>query len=278
MCLILLAWRAHPRYPLVFAGNRDESYDRPSAPAAFWRDDPRIYGGRDLEQGGTWLGVSLSGRLAAVTNYRERPKKGKMPRSRGELTANFLRGNETPRAYLEQAGRTAGEYGPFSLIVGDGKGLWYYSNRATANGSAPPYCELKPGVYGLSNHLLDTPWLKVTSGKRRLAALLDADEAPLVIGLFDILSDRDPAPDVDLPHTGVGAQRERELSPLFIAAEYYGTRASTVVLIDRDGGVVFIERAFGPHGVPLGVTEKRFALVHRRLYSGSSGSEECSLP
>jgi uncharacterized protein with NRDE domain len=263
MCLILLAWRSHPRYPLVFAGNRDESYDRPSAPAEFWRDDPRIYGGRDLEKGGTWLGLSLSGRIAAVTNYRERPRLGKMPRSRGELTARFLRGSDAPADYFEQAARSAGEYGPFSLIAGDGVSLWYYSNRAEPNGSQPPFRELAAGVYGLSNHLLDTPWLKVTSGKGRLGRLLGAAEAPLVSGLFDILGDRDPAPDAELPDTGVGARRERELSPLFIAGEHYGTRASTVVLIDRDQNVLFVERRFGPRGEPLGITEQRFALETR---------------
>jgi uncharacterized protein with NRDE domain len=260
MCLILLAWRSHPRYPLVFAGNRDESYGRPTAPAAFWAGEPRIYGGRDLEQGGTWLGVSLSGRVAAVTNFRERPRVGKMPRSRGELAARFLRGSDTPPGYLEQVARSAGEYGPFSLIVGDGKSLWYSSNRAGSNGVERPCRELLPGVYGLSNHLLDTPWLKVTSGKQRLARLLDASEAQLAAALFDILGDRDPAPDAELPDTGVGIPRERELSPLFIAGEHYGTRASTVVLIGRDGNVLFVERRFGPRGEPLGVTEQRFAL------------------
>jgi uncharacterized protein with NRDE domain len=267
MCLILLAWRSHPRYPLVFAGNRDESYGRPSAPAEFWRDDPRIYGGRDLEQGGTWLGVARSGRIAAVTNYnyRERPRIGKMPRSRGELTARFLRGSDAPSDYLEQVARSAGAYGPFSLIVGDGEGLWYSSNRAASNGSDRPSRELVAGVYGLSNHLLDTPWLKVTSGKRRLAGLLGAAEAPLVAGLFDILSDRDPAPDAELPDTGVGARRERELSPLFIAGERYGTRASTVVLIGGDRNVLFIERRFGPRGEALGATEKRFALAEAEM-------------
>jgi uncharacterized protein with NRDE domain len=260
MCLILLAWRSHPRYPLVFAGNRDESYDRPSAPAGFWSDDPRIYGGRDLEHGGTWLGLSLSGRIAAVTNYRERPRTGKMPRSRGELTARFLRGGDTPPDYLGQVARSAGEYGPFSLLAGDGESLWYASNRAAPNGAQPPFHELAAGVYGLSNHLLDTPWLKVTSGKQRLARLLGAGEAQLTAGLFEILGDRDPAPDKELPDTGVGARRERELSPLFIAGDHYGTRASTVVLIDSDQGVLFVERRFGPRGEPLGVTERRFAL------------------
>ena len=257
MCLILFAWHAHSAYPLVFAGNRDEAYDRPSAAADFWREDARIFGGRDLEKGGTWLGVSRSGRIAAVTNYRERPKAGKMPRSRGELAAQFLHGEAAPETYLRRALPSFGDYGPFSLLVGDRESLWYCSNRAGAN--EPPRA-LAPGVYGLSNHLLDTPWLKVTSGKLRLSRLLGTDEAALTVGLFDILSDRAPAPDSDLPDTGVGPHRERELSPLFIAGEHYGTRASTVVLIDRKGEVLFVERTFGPRGAPLETTEKRFSL------------------
>ena len=255
MCLILFAWRTHPEYPLVFAGNRDEAYDRPSAPAEFWRDEPAIFGGRDLQKNGTWLGLSRSGRFAAVTNYRERPVVKNAPRSRGDLAARFLLGNDAPRQYLEQVTRSASDYGAFSLIVGDGASLWYYSNRGSEIQS------LSPGVHGLSNHLIDTPWPKVASGKERLGQLTGADETPLTTGLFEILLDRTPAPDAGLPDTGVGLQRERELSPLFIAGERYGTRASTVVLIDRAGAVLFVERTFGPHGVPLGVTEKRFWLV-----------------
>ncbi len=254
MCLILLAWRTHPEYPLVFAGNRDESYARSSAPAEFWRDEPAIFGGRDLEKNGTWLGLSRSGRFAAVTNYRERPAVKNASRSRGDLAARFLLGSDAPRQYLEQAARSASDYSPFSLIVGDGPSLWYYSNRSSDIKS------LSPGVHGLSNHLIDTPWPKVANGKERLGRLTGADETRLTTGLFEILLDRTPAPDADLPETGVGLQRERELSPLFIAGERYGTRASTVVLIHRTGAVLFIERTFGPHGVPLGATEKRFSV------------------
>jgi len=255
MCLILFAWDAHPDYPLVFAGNRDEAYDRPSAPADFWHDDARVFGGRDLEKGGTWLGLSLSGRMAAVTNFRERPAVRNAPRSRGDLAARFLRGDEAPGAYLERIARSGADYGAFSVIVGDGASLWYFSNRGTSAR------QLSPGVYGLSNHLIDTPWPKVAAGKQRLARLLGAGEAQLTAELFDILLDRTPAPDSELPDTGVGLQRERELSPLFIAGDRYGTRASTVLLIGRDGAVLFIERAFGPGGAPLGITEKRFSLA-----------------
>ena len=254
MCLILLAWRAHPHYPLIFAGNRDEAYGRPSAPADFWEDDPEIYGGRDLEQGGTWLGLRRNGRIAAVTNYRDGPARKPAPRSRGELTANFLRGGVEPGAYLERVAPDAALYGGFTLLAGDPERLFAFSNRG---GHIE---ELTPGVHGLSNHLLNTPWPKIIDGKRRLTALLDADEARLMAGLFEALADRTTAPDADLPDTGVGAGRERELSPAFIAGERYGTRASTVVLVKRDGEVLFSERRFAALGAPLGETTRRFSI------------------
>jgi uncharacterized protein with NRDE domain len=259
MCLILLAWRSHPDYPLVFAGNRDERYDRPSATADFWKDHPDIYGGRDLELGGTWLGLRRNGRFAAVTNYRDGPAKKSAPRSRGELTANFLRGEDGPAAYLNKLATTDGcLYGGYTLLAGDLDRIFALSNRST-NGVE----ELRPGVHGLSNHLLNTPWPKIVRGKRRVEALLGAGEKELATGLFEALADRTPGEDAELPDTGVGATRERELSPAFIAGEHYGTRASTVVLIGRDGSVLFEERRFGPRGAPLGATEKRLALDRR---------------
>jgi len=242
MCLILLAWRVHPQYPLIFAGNRDEAYERPSAPADFWSDDPRIYGGRDLQKGGTWLGLTRSGRIAAVTNYRERPAIRNLPRSRGQLTSGYLRGADDPRSYLESVSRAGAEYGPYSLIVGNGERLCYQSNRGDG------IHELSHGLHGLSNHLIDTPWPKITGGKARLAKLLGAGKAELTAGLFEMLLDRTPAPEAELPDTGVGPQRERELSSSFVAGDRYGTRASTVLLIDRRNAVLFIERAFGPGG------------------------------
>jgi uncharacterized protein with NRDE domain len=254
MCLILLAWHAHPDYPLVFAGNRDEAYERPATPADFWADAPEIYGGRDLEKGGTWLGLTLGGRIAAVTNYRDGPARKPAPRSRGGLTADFLRGDAEPDAYLGKIAPDAQLYGGFSLLLGDLDRLYSFSNRDSG------IVKLTAGVHGLSNHLLDTPWPKVTHGKQRVAALLGAGEAQLIAGLFDALSDRIPAPDTELPETGVGAGRERELSPAFIAGERYGTRASTVLLVSRDREAVFIEKRFGALGTPQGETERRFAL------------------
>lgn len=258
MCLILLAWRAHPEYPLIFAGNRDEAYDRPSAAADFWRSDPDIFGGRDLEKGGTWLGLNRSGRVAAVTNFRDGSARKPAPLSRGYLTAGFLRAPEDPDRYLKHIARKTDQYGGFSLLVGDLERLSYLSNRGGGVEG------LSTGVHGLSNHLLDTPWPKVKRGKQRLSALLKADEATLLEGLFEALSDRSPAPDAELPDSGVGLPRERELSPAFIAGERYGTRASTVLLINRANEVIFVERPFGPMGRSLGPeTSRRFALQLR---------------
>lgn len=254
MCLILLAWHAHPEYPLVFAGNRDEAYERPSAAAAFWDDEPGIFGGRDLEKGGTWLGLTRSGRIAAVTNYRDGLARKPAPRSRGKLTADFLRGSDEPLAYLNKVAPEAEQYGGFSLLVGNGERFYGLSNRGAGIEDLPA------GVHGLSNHLLNTPWPKITLGKRRVAALLESNELELIEGLFDALADRTAAPDADLPDTGVGIGRERELSPAFIAAERYGTRAATVLLVSRDNQVTFIERRFGAMGAPLGETTRRFAL------------------
>lgn len=252
---MLFAWRAHPEYALIFAGNRDEAYARPSTAAAFWGDEPDIFGGRDLEKGGSWLGLSRSGRIATVTNYRDGFSRGAdAPRSRGELVASYLRSTEPPKRYLRHVTPAANQYRDFCLVVGDLEQLCFYSNR----GRGPE--EIAPGVHGLSNHLLDTPWPKVRHGRERLHALLERTESELVSGLFEILADRTRAPDAELPDTGVGVERERELSPCFIADGRYGTRASTVLLITRNGEVLFIERNFGPRGAPLDETEHRFSI------------------
>ena len=257
MCLILLASRAHPHYPLIVAANRDEAHARPSAPAAFWQDNPGLCGGRDLEAGGTWLGIATSGRFAAITNYRQGIARSTMQRSRGDLTRRFLTGNEPPEAYLRHVDAQAHAYNGFSLIVGNalgGSGLWFYSNRGAAA------CPITPGVHGLSNHLLDEPWPKVRRGIDVLTALLDASEDALLAALFAMLADRSPAPDALLPSTGIAHDREKALSCAFIAGEDYGTRASTVVLVGADRRVALHERTFGPEGVPLGASEQRFEI------------------
>lgn len=240
MCLIVIGWQAHPHYPLVVAANRDEFYARPSSPVGRWPGEPHILGGRDLEAGGTWLGITESGRFAAVTNVRE-PGIAKAPRSRGELTRNFLQGSQLPGDYL--AGLDGAAYAGFNLLAADADSLWYFSNRD----GAPR--ELPPGIYGLSNHRLDTPWPKLLTARQRFSAalaLLPADAA-----MFDILADDSVAADEDLPDTGLPIELERRLSPIFIRSENYGTRASSLLTRDRNGRIHLEERSFGPWGKPL---------------------------
>ena len=251
MCLILLALDTLPDYPLVVAANRDELYDRPTARAAFWEDAPAVLAGRDLRAGGTWLGMDRSGRLAAVTNFRQGEREPEARRSRGHLVSEFLVAPTDGRDYLARVERDAALYNGFNLIAGDAGALHYFSNRGA------PARTLGPGVYGLSNHLLDSPWPKVTAGKSGLSALL-AGHGDLVSSLFALLADQRQAPNDLLPRTGVGPEWERLLSSAFIATERYGTRSSTVVLLGRDGRAVFAERSFGPGGAPG--EEVRFTL------------------
>lgn len=254
MCLILFATQAHPRYPLIVAANRDEAYARPSATAAFWEDHPNVYAGRDLTQGGTWLGLSTKGRFAALTNYRQGGARAAFERSRGELTRAFLTGGDTPEDYVRGIPRDAATYNGFSLIVADAADVWFFSNR----GGAPE--RVAPGVHGLSNHLLDEPWPKVKSGVAELESLLDADEIELSTRLLALLGDRAPAPDHLLPSTGIELARERALSSSFIEGEGYGTRASTVVLVGGDGETLFIERTYATGGKIAGETRGRFSV------------------
>ena len=240
MCLIVVGWRVHPDYPLLVAANRDEFYERPTALAGCWPDAPEIIAGRDLEAGGTWLGITRSGRFAAVTNVRE---PGATPgiHSRGRLTRDFLAGHQHAADYVRQL--PFADYSGFNLLAGDGNALWYCSNR----GASP--VALAPGVYGLSNHLLDSPWPKLLTARQRFAAALPS--VPELSALFEILADDEIVPDDELPATGVPLEWERRLSAIFIHSENYGTRASTVVLQAADGAITFEERSFGPHGQPL---------------------------
>ena len=238
MCLILLSYKMHPDYRLILAANRDEFYNRPTAPLDYWADYPDVLAGRDLKGSGTWLGVTQSGRIAAITNYRDPAAHMQNAPSRGILTRNYLTTNSPLQSYLKEVSKMGNTYNGFNLIVGDSSGLFYYSNRAT------PVHKLKPGLYGISNHLLDTSWPKVKKGKIRLQGQLNGKEGIDLEKIFEILSDSSLPPDDELPDTGVGLHRERILSPLFIISPDYGTRSSSVVLIDRSGQVTFRERTF----------------------------------
>ena len=255
MCLILLSFRAHRHFPLVVAANRDEHYSRPAAPAGFWDDHPEIYGGRDLEKGGTWMGIHCNGRFAAITNYRAGQPGPAAPRSRGALVSEFLTGNEVAADYFQEVAAVAAEYNPFSLIAGDMNQLGFYSNRSEA------MTPIAPGVHGLSNHLLDTPWPKVEKGITAVSETRPLDDPDVISAtLFGLLNDRTPAHDPLLPDTGITRQRERELSPPFIVGEHYGTRTSTVLLVNTHGDVFVHEKRYGPNGVVLGEDARAFRL------------------
>jgi len=254
VCLILLANDAHPDYRLILAANRDEFYDRPAAPASFWQDAPTVLAGRDLHGGGSWLGVTREGRLAVLSNYREPQAHRHNAPSRGKLVSDFLQGDLPSAAYLVALHEQAVDYNGFNLIVGDSGGLSYYSNR-----QGTPQL-LSAGVYGLSNHLLDTPWPKVVRGKRSLAALLAEGGTLEAEELFSMLADRSVAPDQLLPDTGVGLELERALSAIFIATPKYGTRASTLLFIDRRDNLTFLERSFGPGGEAGGTLRFSFRI------------------
>ncbi|MGH7527556.1 MAG: NRDE family protein, partial [Gemmatimonadales bacterium] len=234
--------------------NRDEFYDRPSATAAWWTDAPSILAGRDLKAGGSWLGIDRRGRFAAVTNYRQGQRELPALRSRGHLVSSFLTTGIDPGAHIERVRTDTALYNGFNLIAGDTRQLFYFSNR---EGGAR---ELAPGIYGLSNHLLDTAWPKVTSAKNTLNALLADDATGLVDGLFALLSDRNRPADRLLPQTGVSREWERLLSSAFIATSDYGTRSSTVVLVGHNGGIVFVERNFSSGGAPAEQVRHEFEL------------------
>lgn len=249
MCLIILALEQHPRFPLILAANRDEFHTRPSE-AIHWWDNRRLLGGRDLESGGTWLGVTPDGRVAAVTNYRS-GKTERAPRSRGELPLKALdepgRGDDVVREIHSRRPDFAG----FNLLFSDGNGWFYTSNR-----DAAPWRRLYRGIFGLSNHLLQSPWPKVMRGTAGLrGALCHQDAASLHTALLTMLHDDRPAAVDDLPHTGVGLEMEKFLSPPFIRGTHYGTRASTVVSRDRQGHIRVTEVSYGAYG-EIGPTRK----------------------
>lgn len=240
MCLIVVGWRSHPDYPLVVAANRDEFYARPTADAARWPDAPHIIGGIDLEAGGTWLGISTTGRFAAVTNVRE-PAMTKGARSRGALTRDFLLSASPARDYASQI--DGERYSGFNLLLSDGEDLIYCSNRDGQPRALPP------GIYGLSNHLLDSPWPKLLQARRQFAAALQ--QLPDESDFFDLLGDQTIVADADLPKTGVPLEWERLLSAVFVKSESYGTRASTLVWQRADGAVSLHEQSFAPNGQAL---------------------------
>jgi uncharacterized protein with NRDE domain len=253
MCLILFSYKQHPVYPLVFAANRDEYYDRPSAPASFWEDRPDLLAGRDLKEGGTWLGITRGGRMAALTNYRDPASVKLQAPSRGWLVKDYLYGREDTDIFLKKLQTQADRYNGFSVILGDPFCLYYFSNR---NGTI----KLTPGLYGLSNALLNTPWPKVERGKHRLDALLSQTDDPHPEDLFSILKDQIRPKDGQLPDTGIGLEWERMLSSMFITSPIYGTRSSSLLLVDRKRRVTFMERIYNGGSEPWVTAKFQFRI------------------
>lgn len=235
MCLILIAYRCHPGIDLLVAANRDEFHNRPTAALAFWDDAPQILAGRDLQHGGTWMGVTQTGRFAALTNYRDPRQVQPDAPSRGQLVSVYLQGVEPALDYLARLATQSRHYNGFNLLLGDEVGLHYYSNRGD-----PPRT-LPPGWYGLSNHLLNTPWPKLKRGLALAQSVLVRQPDPVPDDLLRALTDRVPAPDAELPNTGVPLDWERWLSPIFIDAPGYGTRSSTVLLAKENGPTRMVE-------------------------------------
>jgi uncharacterized protein with NRDE domain len=258
MCLAVLALAAHPRHEVVIVANRDEYHDRPAA-AAYWWDEGWL-AGRDLEAGGTWLGVTRTGRYALLTNIREPARHDPSAPTRGTLVTRFLAEGRPSGVALRALVADGAKLNGFNLVGGVGRDAWWGTNREGTSRA------LAPGLHGLSNHLLDTPWPKVVRTKAAVAAWCTEDRKgdEGIEALFAILADASIAPDADLPSTGVALERERMLSAAFIVSPTYGTRCSTVVTMGRDGGARFVERRFDPDGKQTGEAAFEFEMTFER--------------
>ncbi|HEU4592562.1 MAG TPA: NRDE family protein [Steroidobacteraceae bacterium] len=254
MCLLVIAWRCHARHRLVVAANRDEFHARPAAPLARWQDPPGIIGGRDLQASGTWLAVDPRGRVGMVTNFREFGRRRRGAPSRGALIPGYLADGLPPGEHLRQLETDAPGYAGFNLLLADRESLWYASNRADQFAR-----ELPPGIYGLSNEFLDTPWPKLVRVRARFSSLLEmplsADADALATELFAMLGDREPAAPDALAPGDLSPEWARKLSAPFVTDPGYGTRCSTVLTISSDDSLRIAERRFAADGSAAGESE-----------------------
>ncbi|MDX1515407.1 MAG: NRDE family protein [Woeseiaceae bacterium] len=252
MCLVVVAHRAHADFPLVLAGNRDEFHARPTQDARWWPDRPDVLGGRDLQAGGTWLALHRNGRFAVVTNFRDAVPPVATQQSRGHLITGFLDGSSLPMEFVRDI--DGQRYGGFNLLVGNGDTLAYLSNRDGA-------CrELSPGIYGVANATLDTPWPKVERSKARLQSLLDAGRLNET-SLLRLLADREKARAHEVESGDLPFTKAHALTAPFIVLPDYGTRSSSVVIRDRDGRTRFTEQRFAPDGTAIGRSDFQFRVT-----------------
>ena len=254
MCLIVIGYNYHPDYKLFFAANRDEFYHRPSSPADFWNDEPSLLAGRDLKEGGTWCGITKNGRFAAITNYRDMKLIKKDALSRGRIVTDFLLGTSSPEFYSNELKESSDLYNGYGLIFGDVNELLFFSSQTKKT------IKIETGIHGLSNHLLDTPWFKVRKAKELLKKAIDKGDT-LVDDLFLMLSDKTISPENELPDTGLPKEIERNISSIFVETPDYGTRSSTVILIDKKDNVTFIEKSLDTETKKWTINAFKFELV-----------------
>ncbi|MBA6413521.1 NRDE family protein [Parahaliea sp. F7430] len=254
MCLMIFAYRVHPDYPLLLAANRDEFYARPTAPASYWKEHPALLAGRDLEAGGTWMGLTQSGRFAAVTNFRDPARSLSAPRSRGELPLKWLTSERQASELLAELESQDSDYAGFNLLLGDRDALWYYSNADKA-----PAIKLEPGIYGLSNAKLNSPWPKVIKGKARIAELLSGPIDHQ--SLLDTVHDKGSADPAELELLGLQETMDAALSAQFISTEVYGTVSSTTLIWQADGQLSWRERTYDSQGNKQGVVQQDLQLA-----------------
>lgn len=253
MCLITFAWDMHPKYKLILAANRDEFYHRATAATNFWEDHPDVLGGRDLQAGGTWMAISRNGRFAAVTNYRDPFNIRDNVNSRGEIPTQFLTEETPPKNHLQGLHEHSANYNGFNVLLTDLHDICHYSNYERKINT------LEPGIYGLSNALLDTPWPKVNRARQKLQAAIGNSFTHQE--LLEMMEDNTIAPDEQLPRTGVSKDLESQLSAMCIRMENYGTCCSTVITVDRDGMVNFTEKTFA-----VGDRQKQTANFSFKIY------------
>lgn len=238
MCLVNISFKQHPKYKLIIAANRDEFYARPTKEAHYWPDHPELFAGRDLRGNGTWLGMTTTGKFAALTNYRHPDYMYGDKKTRGKILTDFLRDGPSPEQYAQRLSHTAEQFNGYNILFGDIDHLYYFNNVDQR------YEQLQQGFYSLSNAFLNTPWPKVRRARTNLQHYIDKHDVLQAEALFSILHDETIAPEVELPNTGVGLPLEKQLSPLFIRTNDYGTRCSTIILVSYDGVVDIYERTY----------------------------------